>query len=147
MLQNADLTLYDRDGQLIAVIEIKNKPGTSNEWAAKLRRNILAHGRFRPTDFFLVVTPDKLYIWKEAGIQPDFILPTYVIDAKPIFKTYLKAANIESDTISSPAFELVVGAWLGDLILSENNSSEAWLIESGLLDAAKNGRVEYEAAA
>ncbi len=45
MTSPADLTLYNRDGQLIAVAEVKNKQGTSREWAAKLRRNILAHGR------------------------------------------------------------------------------------------------------
>ena len=62
MTSSADLTLYDRDGRLIAVAEVKNKQGTSREWAAKLRRNILAHGRHYNADFFLLVTPDRLYI-------------------------------------------------------------------------------------
>jgi hypothetical protein len=43
MLPSVDLALYDRDGQLTAVAEVKNKVGTSREWAARLRRNILAH--------------------------------------------------------------------------------------------------------
>jgi len=45
MSSSADLALYDRNGQLTAVAEVKNKLGTSREWATQLRRNILAHGR------------------------------------------------------------------------------------------------------
>src|SRR5712692_3129010 len=35
-----DLALYDHNGRLTAVAEVKNKQGTSREWAAKLRRNL-----------------------------------------------------------------------------------------------------------
>jgi hypothetical protein len=153
MLPYADLALYNNAGRLIAVVEVKNKPGTSREWAAQLRSNVLAHGGFRSSDFFLLITPDKLYVWKDAGIKPAVITPTYVVDAQPILKPYFEAAHIEPAAINGPTFELVVGAWLGDLIRSESKSSqvsstsEDWLTESGLLDAVKNGRVEYEAAA
>jgi len=54
MVPQADLSIYDRNGQLTGVVEIKNKLRTSREWAAKLRRNILAHGGFRNIDFFLL---------------------------------------------------------------------------------------------
>jgi hypothetical protein len=66
----------------------------------------------------------------------------------PVFE----AAHVDPNLINGRAFELVVGAWLGDLTHSEKepeklSSAEGWLAESGLLDAIKNGRVEYEAAA
>ena len=152
MLPRADLVLYDRNGQLIAVAEVKTKFGTSREWAAQLRRNVLAHGGFRDADFFLLVTPDTLYIWKEAGIEPIVSPPTYVIDARPILKPYFEAAHIDPNLINGRAFELVVGAWLSDLTRSEKESEKLsnkkdWLAESGLLNAIKNGRIEYEAAA
>jgi len=152
MLPRADLVLYDRDGQLIAVAEVKTKFGTSGEWAAQLRRNVLAHGGFRHTDFFLLVTPDKLYIWKDAGIEPSTVPPTYMIDARPILKPYFEAAHVEPNLINGRAFELVVGTWLGDLICAEKepeklSKGEDWLTESGLLDAIKNGYIEYETAA
>lgn len=152
MLPYADLALYNRDGRLIAVAEVKNKSGTSSQWAAQLRSNVLAHGGFRSANFFLLITPDKLYVWKDAGIKPAVITPTYVVDAQPILKPYFEAADIKPDSINGSAFELVVGAWLGDLIRAEKSppaasETENWLTESGLLDAVKNGRVEYEAAA
>lgn len=152
MLPRADLVLYDRNGQLIAVVEVKTKFGTSREWATGLRRNFLAHGGFRDADFFLLVTPDKLYVWKDAGIEPIAVPPTYMIDTRPILKPYFEAAHVDPDLINGRAFELLVGAWLGDLIYSwkepeKLSDGEGWLVESGLLDAIKNGRVEYEAAA
>lgn len=148
----ADLTLYDRDGRLIAVAEVKNKQGTSPEWAAKLRRNILAHGRHYNADFFLLVTPDRLYIWKSAGAVPTLIQPTYEFDARPIFAPYFERAGVKPSDISGHAFELMVAAWLGDLIRSEEQrealtNGQRLLVESGFLTAARDGRIAYEEAA
>jgi hypothetical protein len=149
MLSRADLALYDRDGQLAVVAEVKNKLGTSGEWAAKLRRNILAHGGFRGAEFFLLATPDRLYLWKGAGLEPAVVPPTYEIDARSIFQPYLERTGTDSGAMSESAFELVVGAWLADLTRSEEPSKElaerqGWLIESGFLNAVRNGRVAYE---
>jgi hypothetical protein len=152
MLPHADLALYDRDGQLTAVAEIKNKVGTSREWAAKLRRNILAHGGFRSIDFFLLVTPDRLYLWKDAGGEPTLVEPSYEVDAHPVLAPYFARAGVDSTDISGRAFELVVAAWLADLVRSAESpenlaGQQRWLVESGFLDAVTNGRVEYEVAA
>jgi hypothetical protein len=40
-----DLAMFNRDGQLTAVAEVKNRRGTSRQWAAEFRRNILAKQR------------------------------------------------------------------------------------------------------
>jgi hypothetical protein len=147
----ADFALYDRNGRLIAVAEVKNKSGTSREWAAKLRRNFLAHGGFQNADFFLLVTPDKLYLWKEASAEPAVVKPAFEVDAQPIFKPYFERAGVNPADVSGRAFELVVAAWLGDLIrLAEQpenlSNGQSWLVETGLLDALRDGRIEYEVA-
>ena len=147
MLPYADLVLYDHLGRLIAVAEIKNKRGTSGDWAAKLRRNILAHGGFPHVDFYLIITPDRLYLWKGAGEQPDLIQPTYEIDAQPIFKAYLERAGVAPGDVSGGAFELLVESWLSDLMSSEKPvdqfaNGEKWLVESSFLGAVKDGRIE-----
>jgi hypothetical protein len=152
MSPHADLALYDRDGQLTAVAEIKNKVGTSREWAAKLRRNILAHGGFRSIDFFLLVTPDRLYLWKDAGSEPTLVEPTYEVDAHPLLEPYFARAGVHPADVSGRAFELVVAAWLADLVRSAGSpenlaDQQRWLVESGFLGAVRNGRVEYEVAA
>jgi hypothetical protein len=57
-----DLSVDNRDGQLALVVEVKRKTNASPEWAAKLRRNILAHGTFPKAPYFLMVFPDKFYL-------------------------------------------------------------------------------------
>lgn len=152
MFPRADLALYNRDGQLIAVVEVKNKLGTSALWAAQLRRNILAHGGFQNVPYFLLMTPDRIYLWKDAGTDPVPTSPTYERAAQGIFSPYFNKSAIEPSEVSSAAFELIVTAWLGNLVRTadkpEDLTSEvAWLVESGLLGAIQDGRLEYEVAA
>ena len=85
MVAYADLALYDRSGRLAAVAEVKSRFGTSREWAAQTRRNILAHGAPSDADFFLLVTPDRLYLWKDAGTDPIGVPPTFEADTQPEF--------------------------------------------------------------
>ncbi len=147
-----DLELFSRDGQLRAVAEVKNRRGTSGDWAAQLRRNVLAHGGFPDTEFFLMVTPDRLYLWRRSGTEPIVVHPAYEIDARPIFAPYFERAGVDPDGLSGPAFELVVETWLADLMRADALSAQSaaernGLAESGFLEAIKNGRIEYEAAA
>ena len=152
MSTRADLTLYDRNGRLTAVAEIKNKLGTSREWAAQTRRNILAHGGSCSANFFLLVTPDRLYMWKDAGTEPVDIPPTYEADSQSAFAPYFERAGVEPHQVSGYAFELLVAAWLGDVIRSAETPEEcadeqSWLAASGFHTAVQDGRIEYEAVA
>ncbi len=150
MLATADLALYDRSGRLTAIAEVKNKLGTSREWAARTRRNLIAHDRAYSADFFLLVTPDRLYVWKGAGIEPIQDPPTYEADTRPGLAPYFESAGVDPRYVSGHAFELLVGAWLSDLIRSaettgESSNDQDWLAKSGLRTAVKGGHVEYEA--
>ena len=152
MFPRTDLALYNRDGQLIAVAEVKNKLGTSALWAAQLRRNILAHGSFQNAPYFLLMTPDRIYLWKDAGTDPISVSPTYEKSAQDIFSPYFDKSAIEPNEVSSVAFELIVAAWLESLVRTADKpedltSEAAWLVESGLLGAIQDGHLEYEVAA
>lgn len=145
----ADIAILDRSGQIAAVAEIKRQLGTSRDWAVQLRRNLLAHGIRRVGDYFLLITPDRLYLWKDAGKSPKKVPPTHEADMQPEFARYFEGAGIDPDDISEAAFELLVGAWLGQLTLLEDEAtdlaaSRSWLAESGLLSAVKDGHIEYE---
>ena len=145
----ADLALYDKNGRLTAVAEVKNIMGTSPRWAAQTRRNILAHGGHWESDFFLLVTPDRLYVWKDAGIASIEQLPTYEADAEHLFAPYFENANIDPHTVSGQAFELVVASWLSDLTRSSDRLDDpafkqGWMDASGFRAAVQAGRIEYE---
>ena len=147
MLATADLALYDRTGRLAALAEVKNKLGTSREWAARTRRNLFAHGRSYSADFFLLVTPDRLYVWKGADTESVQAPPTYEADTVPGFAPYFERAGVDPRYASGHAFELLVGAWLSDVIHSEttgeSSDDQNWLTKSGFRSAVKGGRVKY----
>jgi hypothetical protein len=151
----ADLALYDRYRQLVALVEVKSRPGTSKDWAAKFRRNILSHGDLGPIRYFLIVTPDWLFLWKQAERKPDGEPdgePDYAIDVRSFLRPYLVGADPSEELLPGPAFELVVGSWLADLMSSRERSpggaeARTQLVESGLVDAIEGGRVKYDLAA
>lgn len=152
MFTLTDLALYDRSGRLTAVAEIKNKLGTSCEWAAQTRRNILAHGGSYSADYFLLVTPDRLYLWKDAGTDPVRVAPTFEADTRQEFAPYFESAGVDPSHVSGHAFELLVAAWLGDITRSVDAAEEppydqSWLVKSGFRTAIRDGRIEFEAAA
>lgn len=49
-----DLETYDRDNQLVLVVEVKSILDKPPGWAARLRRNILAHGTFPNAPYLLM---------------------------------------------------------------------------------------------
>jgi len=149
---NWDLLVYNRDGQLVLVVEIKRKTNVSTDWAAKLRRNILAHGVFPKAPYFLIALLDKFYLWTNAEADLSLSEPNYTIDARPILKPYFERAGITAEKISGKSLELIITSWLGEIIHSEKlpenlNTSHDWLIDSGLYTALAGGKFEYEAVA
>jgi hypothetical protein len=147
-----DLLVDDRKGQLTLVVEVKRKSNASSEWAVQFRRNILAHGTFPSAPYFLMVFPDKFYLWVNVDAHSDQSEPSYTIDARPILGPYFERAGVTADEISGQSLELIVSSWLGEIIHSDKlpehtNTSQEWLIESGLYAALARGRFEHEAAA
>lgn len=148
-----DLAGYNREGQLILLVEMKSKLHTSPEWAAKFRRNILAHGIVPKVPYFLMVFPDKIYLWAGKEVRLDESEPTYVVDARPIFQPYFEKAGIESDRqISAESLELIFSTWLTNIIYSKElpdgaDESHRWLIDSGLYAAIAGGSLRHEVVA
>jgi hypothetical protein len=64
-----DLKIYNRSRELVLIVQTKSKLNVSSEWAAKFRHNMLAHGIFPTVPYFLMVFPDKLYLWTSEDEQ------------------------------------------------------------------------------
>jgi len=145
----ADMAVYDKKGQLSLVVEAKSKLNTSSNWAAKMRRNLLAHGLMPDTHFFLLALPDRFYLWKDAGIIPEEVPPTYEIDPKPFLQPYYNGAGISLDSFTGESFELIISSWLSTLlqvdVLPEELQGQDWLVESGLFEAIRYGHLAAEA--
>jgi hypothetical protein len=147
-----DLSVVNRDGKLVLAIEVKIKTNASPEWAAKLRRNMLAHGILPNALYFLMVFPDKFYLWTRSAIDISEREPDYTIDARPILNPYFERAGIVGDRISGESLEIIISSWLVEIIHSEKtpqnlDNSQLWLVESGLYDALSGGQLLYEGIA
>ena len=146
-----DLSFDNPDGQLTLVVEVKNKTNVSPEWVAKLRRNILAHSILPNAPYFLIVFPDKFYLWiDENHIEES--KPAYIIDAYSILQPYFERAEVTASQISGQSLELIVAAWLGEIIYSPKlpetiDDSQRWVMDSGLYAALTGGKFEHEAVA
>lgn len=147
MSPRLDLAAYNRDDQLTLVVEVKKKQHASLDWVAQLHRNLLAHGTLPNSPFFLLALPDRFYLWKNNGKHYEVDKPNYAIDAEPVLRPYLERTGITVEQISSQSLELILTSWLNELVhkkLEELESSERWLVDSGLYDALVGGRLAYE---
>ncbi|OBQ38249.1 MAG: hypothetical protein AN487_08015 [Anabaena sp. CRKS33] len=144
----ADMAVQGKDRHLQLLVEVKNKRGASKIWAAKMRRNMYAHGLLPEAPFFLLALPDKFYLWKNIGLSTDLIEPDYEINPESFLKPYYPKAYAPNYQISSEGFELIVSAWLHQILtlpsvdlLPQNMD---WLVNSGLFDAIHHGHLKLE---
>ncbi len=139
-----DFAAYDKDGNLAVVVEAILHLNTDAVWASELRRNILAHGALPRADFFMVVVPDKIYVWNgRADPQAE----PAEIDARDLFAPYFERIGISPETIVSAAYEQLVFWWLNDLARSVPADVDARLRQSGIVDVVAGGHVLSQLAA
>ena len=137
-----DLAAYGKDGQLALVVETKSRLHTSPDWAARMRRNLFSHGIVPRSEYFMLAMHDNM-----AGNE--IAEPDYIINAKPLFKKYLDATIAGAIALSDESLEILVGSWIRELIargLPDDlpEPQRGMLLESGLVDAIKGGRVAQE---
>ncbi|MFB6275686.1 MAG: hypothetical protein ABEI32_06005 [Halothece sp.] len=145
-----DLSVENRNGELILVVEVKSKTNVSTEWVSKLRSNILANNTFSKAPYFLIVFPDKLYLWKHQNEDSkNKREPDYIINANSILQPYFEQAGVISQQISGQSLEIIVASWLAEIIYSDKqpedlDDSQYWLVESGLYSAIAGGSLKHE---
>lgn len=143
----ADIVAYNPDGTVLLLAEAKSRRGVLESWAAKLRRNMLAHGVLPRTRYFLIATPEHIHGWNEENLPVDEVPPHFTIDARTVLAPYLAELNLDPETIDPVAFEYVIHAWLMDIARRPHPSAERdpaleSLTESGLLTALRRARIE-----
>jgi hypothetical protein len=149
MSERSDILVFDQNDRPILAIEVKTKVDASVDWANRLRQNIFAHDRMPDTEFFLIATPSRFFIWKNPGMDSLWNKPASVIDAGPLLAPYFDQVGVAPEEISGSSFELIINSWLAEMIYSgitpdQVNGSYQWMTELGLLDALKNGHLGQE---
>jgi hypothetical protein len=143
---NIDLAVLDNFQRLVLTIETKKKFGVSEEWAAETRRNLVVHGFYPLVTYFLLVTPEKFFLWTQDSNTLDETLPDFAADATETLKPYLKELGFNIKQIDSRTFEDVVAHWLKyDVIYLMNKKKlPEWLVKSGLAEKIVNGTLLLE---
>lgn len=140
-----DFTIYDQSGRPRAVVEAKRRIGTNGTWAAELRRNWLEHGPLPASDVFILVLPDRVYMWNASA--PEEALPDVDLDAGPLLGPYFQRIHVTPEQIRPDAFDMVVAWWLGDIASRAPSTEHRASIPPWLRDAVVGGRIVSSPAA
>lgn len=148
-----DIAVYSPGKDLVLVVEVKKKPvsgAASKGWAMGIRHNLLAHAGIPGAPYFLLaVPPDVIYLWKNDSPLTVEENPNYEVEAGELFEPYFKRLSTVQGNVNEYYYlELVVTAWLRDLVESEpqGNADLRWFYDSGLYGAVRNGTVVMQAA-
>jgi len=145
-----DFIAYGADGSIVLLAEAKSRRGTSDVWAAKLRRNMLAHGDLPRAKYFLIATPERMYGWKHDNLNSDEVPPEFTIDARKALAPYFAKFDQDPERIVPEAFDLLVLAWLTDVARSAEytealDPSLQSLSDSGLLSSLRQAHIKMNA--
>ena len=147
MRSRVDLAVTDRFQRLTLTVEVKKKFGATEKWAVETRINLIVHGFYPVTPYFLLVTPEKFFLWTKENNILEETLPTYIADAQEQLKPYLDELGFNLDKIDGYTFEQVVALWLKyDVLYPTKNIKKAkWVVDSGLAEKILHGNLLLEA--
>lgn len=145
-----DIVVQAADGNIVALVEVKNPETFTAEIAAGIRRNMVHHGRMGLwSPFFLLVSQDTGYLWDQrSGRTTPDASPTLEFSMRPVVLHYLPSfAN--GTRLSGSQLELAVAQWLSDLARDATigpTGADRAFDATDFLHLIRGGRVETEAA-
>lgn len=150
----ADIAVRDPEGTLELVVEVKSRSGRSEGWAARTLRNLLVHGALPRAPYFLLVLPDAMYLWDDRDgklfsdprLQDGGRPPDYRADTSAALSPYLDGMPFALEELGGRSLEMVVASWLTGVMNSEVREEPGlrWLLDSGLYEAIRGGRIVTE---
>lgn len=144
MSVRADFIVYDSSGHAQTIIEVKAKRKTTDDWAAQLRRNLLAHGFSIATKYFMVITLDRIYLWKSNDGKIDSTFrPLAAVKADTIWRNYSHKGELSGPFVDGRTFELIVHNWLRD-VCNQKDSSPVESLPHEMLEAIQGARIVAE---
>jgi len=138
----------ERPGEGIRLlVEAKNATAPSPDWAARFLRNLFVHAQIPPSDYFLLALRDHLYLWRRPGAES--ASPDFEADTAAALQPYLKRLHGPLEKLSESSFELLIHAWLSDLVAGTlpESANRRWLEESGLADSVRDASIRSNIAA
>jgi hypothetical protein len=143
-----DLLIEDDEGKPIAIVEVKSRQDLDRASAIEIRRNMLARGLPADVPYFLLLSQDVGYLWKETKQVNADAEPLYEFPMDKVITRYL---NGNSDKrLYESVLELVILQWLTNLTTKPQpllQEPERTLALAGFNDSIKDAVVLIEAEA
>ena len=148
MKVSADIVVLSPDNQVQLIVEVKSIKGTTDDWAAKMRRNLMTHALIPKSKFFLLALPGSLYLWRNIT-SADAVQADYKVRAVEVLEPYV--GDIPLEQLSENSLELVLRSWLSNLVSSNLTRETAgpglrWVFDSGLYETIQHGSIETAVA-
>ena len=109
---------------------------------------MLSHGHLPWARYFLIATPERMYIWRQERPDAADAPPEFTIDAAKVFQPYFKKLRQEPSKIGPEAFELLVLTWLTDIARSGEHDLKqdpSAALMSELTRSLQQARIEMNA--
>ena len=144
----ADVIVRDSAGGPVAVIEVNNREGLTPEIAAQLRRNMASHGLIGRAPYFLLVSQDVGYLWREGPDSPIDAPPAVQFPMGSVVERYAVGV-LNGKRLRGLVLKPLVVHWLSELSARRqgdlHDEAERLLAEAGLLDALRDATIEPHA--
>lgn len=143
----SDILVRSPEGNNVAVIEVKNRKNLSPHIATGVRGNRLAHGAVPYAPYYLLLSQDTGFLWKESSIENMNAPPSYEFPMENVVARYSHGTD-NKERLGGEYLELLFLQWLFDLSNIPqriDDEPEKSLALSGFLDAVRGAAVIYEA--
>lgn len=117
-----DIVIQDPDRQFVAVVEIKNMQNLTRDIATAVRGNSMIYSLLPQTPYFLLLSQDKGFIWKEAWREGPETPPSYEFPMDAVVTRYLHRKP--DDRLYNEELRYLVLQWLTDLADGKPQMSE-----------------------
>ncbi len=147
MIPYADIVIRNSEGNTVAVVELKNRENLTKDVAMDLRRNLIAHGLVPIAPYFLILSQDSGFLWKDVGLAALDAPPTQEFSMRPVLQRYLPQMD-SKNRLGESTLELLVLQWLNEIAVNGQQrpeEPERLLASSGFLDSLRDATILVEA--
>ena len=144
--RTADILIQSPEGNPIAVVEVKNIPNLTRNEAIQLRRNLADYGVPFQMPFFLLLSQDIGFLWKDSKYENLDSQPTYEFPMDRVVARY--SSREPGERMYEAEFVFLVLRWLNNLATKQQNigeEPEKSLAILGFIEAVRGADVLLEA--
>ena len=142
-----DLVIKDSEGRLIAMVEVKNLQGLSRDEATTLRHDLVDYGLPTHIPYFLLLSQDVGFLWKEQEQENLDAPPTYEFPMDTVVDRYVEKKP--ERRLYGAELELLVLQWLLNLIAKPQTAieePEKTLARAGFNESIKDAAITMQEA-